>query len=215
MHDALDRWSGLTVADPVEVREMLLAREDVSLRLDDAAAIARQVDAGRFILGDLNAAGDSLRIQVSLYRALEGARLHRSSVSVPASSRPSPEVFAALADSLLFRGAVPTDAPSSTATRSLPARQAFADGQRALATWDLERADAAFASATTFDPAYAQGFLWSTIVRWWRGTEHAHWRVAAEQARLGRDRMDASDRAMTEAMLALAGVGGGRLGACL
>ncbi len=111
--------------------------------------------------------------------------------------------FATLGERLLFGSAAPSARPESrTGTTSLPARQAFSQGQAAVYSWDLVRADSAFAAATRYDPQYAQAFLWLAQTRSWNGAPTATWQSAAERAAAERARLSSRDQVLSDALLA-------------
>jgi tetratricopeptide (TPR) repeat protein len=108
-----------------------------------------------------------------------------------------------MADELLFDAPGPgaeLGVPSGTISR--PARQAYERGLDSVYSWNLSAADSAFNAATRFDPQYSQAQLWLALVRAWSGEEPARWRIAAEQAALGRDRLSKSEQGMADAVLA-------------
>ena len=57
-------------------------------------------------------------------------------------------MFTLLAERLLLREGSPWNEHGSFGSLSLPARQAYARGERAIQAWDLAGADAAFTAAT-------------------------------------------------------------------
>jgi len=202
LHDALGRWTGLTVIDPLLVRDALSESDGRPLSHDAATQLARRLGAGRHIWGEMSPMADSLRIQGALYDTERGSRLHVQTVRLGAGLGGADTTFARMANALLLRGDPPDGAPSDNVTRSLPARQAYGRGQEAIATWSLALADSAFASATAWDPDFAQAYLWAALARWWSGADPARWRVQAQQAALHRERMSDRDRTMAEAVLA-------------
>jgi hypothetical protein len=205
LQDALRRWGGVSVVDPFLVRDAVGRSAGGDLSATRALGVARQVKAGRYIRAQVSREGDSLRVRGFAYDAtLGGARLHDATVTLPAERGGAAERLTALADSLLFRGTEPPRHRESFAgTSSYPARQAYAAGHRAIEQWDLDEADAAFSAATTYDPQYAQAYLWLAQVRAWRDQPAATWRSPAERASAGRDRLAEADRRMTDALLAI------------
>lgn len=202
LHDAITRWSGLTVVDPMGVVEAIAETGGASVTTARARQLAERFDAGRYIHGSMTSVGDSIRVRAGLYDTDTGAELARHAVRVRPELSGIGVLFEHLVDSLLFRGNPPSDAPAEATTRSLPARQAFDRGQMAMGVWDLPLADSAFTSATDFDPGYAQARMWVALVRAWSGADPASWNIPAQQAGLGREAMSARDRAVTTAVLA-------------
>ena len=194
MRDALLRWSGVSAVDPAGVAEALRGDTGV-LSPARAATLARRFGAGRILVETASPAGDSTRMNVSLYDAVagEGTLLSERAFYVAKADRRQDSLLTAAVDHVLFRGVPPGDAPDTNTTRSLPARQGFADGRRALARWDLAGADSAFARTEREDPDYAQAALWLAVTRAWSGAPVAGWRVPVQQAVLRKDRLSPVD----------------------
>ncbi|UCG85450.1 MAG: protein kinase [Gemmatimonadota bacterium] len=202
LHDALSRWSGLSVADPFQVSYAVGEVDDSVLTPDVAAQVARGLGAGRFFWGEVSPTGDSLRVRAGLYDAIEGALIADQAIRLPSDLGGADSLFTQLADRLLFNGSLPEGTPALSGTRSFPARRAFARGQRSLEAWSLAAADTNFAAARSLDGAYAQAHLWLALVRSWSDADPARWRIEAEQAQLGRERLSDRDRTMADAVLA-------------
>src|SRR4029077_11413886 len=137
LHDALLRWRGVTIVDPAAVED---TRRGDSLPPSpaQAAALARRFGAGRILQETSSLAGDSTRTNVRLYDAAgAGALLSERAFYVARGERRQDSLLSAAVDQVLFRGVPPGDAPDTTTTRSLPARQGYGEGRRALARWDL------------------------------------------------------------------------------
>ncbi|MEP7324936.1 MAG: hypothetical protein ABI836_03220, partial [Gemmatimonadota bacterium] len=201
LQDALSRWGGITVVDPIQVHDAMARRG--AQRGEDWRRVARDVGAGRFIRVDAAPVGDSVRVHAVLYDTRGGTQLADPSVRVAANYAGSAAAYNDLAEHLLFRSAgphVPMD--SLIGTSSAPARQAFAKGQEALADWNLAAADSAFDGASRFDPQYAQALLWLAVVRSWRGLPVSQWSSAAERAASGRDRLSQREHQIGDAVLA-------------
>ncbi len=204
LQDGLARWSGIEVVPPFQIADAL-ARKDSSLSPSDARDVAREVGAGRYIRGEVSRIGDSVRINAQLFGTAGGWALKDKSVRVGSDLARLDSVFQILADTLLFRSAPPLmRREGPLATRSAPARQAFARGHEALEEWDLFAADSAFSAASRFDPNYAQAFLWLAQVRLWNRQPPATWRSAAERAAAGRERLSSHNQLLSDALLALA-----------
>jgi len=212
LRDALNRWTGITVVDPFQVRDAVggPAGEDLSAR--QALDVARRVKASRYVRAEVSRAGDSLRIRGFVYDATrDGVRLHDAAVKVHADRATVEASLAALAETLLFRGTEPPRRRETIiGTSSFPARQQYARGHREVEQWKLDAADSAFAAAAAYDPQYAQAFLWLAQVRAWsvappaRRRSSATWRSAAERAAAGSVRLSPSERLMAGALVALA-----------
>ncbi len=159
LREALGRWSGITVSDSVAARQR----------------------RGRSVTAALSRAGDSLRLRVLL-------RESNDSLLADQSERLSPNDpamttrLARVVDRVLFRESVPPNEHVPRPGRSLPSRQALAQGLAAVDKWRLAEADSLLQKASDLDPAYARAHLWLALARAWRDVEPARWRVAAQQA---------------------------------
>jgi tetratricopeptide (TPR) repeat protein len=203
LHDAFARWTGISVSDPVLVRDLIGRQGTSNLTARQAMSLARRLGAGRYVRAAVSLLGpDSLRIQGWLYNSGNGAVLADQVVRVRLDLSASDSAFAAMADRMLLRGAFPESDAQSSATRSLPSRQAFLRGQRALSEWRLAVADSAFSAAAEFDGSSAEAHLWVAIVRAWSGAEPARWQVPAEQAHLGQAMLSDRDGVLAAAIAA-------------
>ena len=165
--EALGRWRGITLADPFEVRDALSRLSRNIVTNADARAVARSLNAGRYVRGRLMLQGDSIRLIASLYDVAKDAPL-RTVRSRIAGHADTPDLeFTRLADSLLLRAGGSSRTDRASGTTSLPAIQAFASGLAALGEWDLTRADSAFGLAWRFDTAYVRARVWQAQVREW------------------------------------------------
>ena len=204
LHDALSRWTGLSLADHFQVGDALARLRTSRLTNEEAATVAAELGAGRYIRGEVSriGAGDSLRVHATLYDVPSGGtQLSDRTFRLGPGQAGADSLFTSLADELLLRGTSP-DLPASSGTRSLPARQAYGRGQRAIQNWELGAADSAFSAATTHDARYADAWLWLALVRAWSGAEPARWRYAAEQAAAYRAGLSTRDQAIADAVLA-------------
>jgi tRNA A-37 threonylcarbamoyl transferase component Bud32 len=205
LYDAFARWNGVRVVDPLRLDEAL-SKSGVPRTQGRAAQVARALGAGRYVRVSVSPLGaDSLRLSAMLYDDTpRDPPLASHTVRLPATLAGADTAFASLADRLLLRGPPPEGTPSDRTTFTLAAAQAFASGQTAVQIWDLPRADSSFASAARIDGGYTQAQLWLAIVRAWSGLEPTRWRVTAEQAALGRNRLSGPERAMADAIQAQA-----------
>ena len=203
LQDALERWGGVEVVDPFQVRDALARRGD-DLDTRTAQIVAREVGAGRYVRGEVSAIGDSLRIRAVLYGTGTGTVLKDVSVRTGPSLAGTDSIFIGLGDSLLFREGGPGGRREGPiATRSAPARQSFAAGQSAIEDWRLDDADSAFSAAARYDPDYSQAHLWLAQVRFWDGAPPATWGSAAERAAAGRAHLSTRDQLVSDALDAL------------
>jgi len=187
---------GMRATDP---RQLLDAwrraggTESTELPRDDALSLARQLGAGRLLLGDVVGTPNRIVLTASLLGSSRGDSLARLSVEGP------PDSLAWLVDRLAARllaetspeGAQRTASLTST---SLPALRAYLDGQAKLRRVDVVGAATDFERALDADSTFALAALGLRMASSWygdaslqqRGVQIA-WR---ERARLSqRDRM--------------------------
>ncbi len=161
--EAFARWAEIRLADKTRIYDALArhgARVPFRIPFDTGLAIARQLGAGRLVMGHLWSFGDTLRLTAGLYDAIRGgAPLREVTARVPTNDGAMGSVFNALADSLL--GADPGAARGAGAeqTRSLRALRAYALGERAMRAWDLVGAAREFRAAVAADSQFAHAYL--------------------------------------------------------
>lgn len=207
LQDAMARWSGIALADPFQIRDIVSRQDTAGFVESDWRRLAAGLGAGRYALGRASRIGDSIRVHAVLYDASTpggSPRLHEHAVRIPLDLAGADSAFRDLADGLLLRDNGPDDHQSAGGTRSLPARQAYEQGSAAINDWDLGRADSSFSRAVLHDPQYAQAYLWLALVRSWSDPGAlAAWRSAAERAAAGRGRLSARDEQISDAILAV------------
>jgi len=204
LHDALARWQGVQMVDPLWVADAR-SRHGASSSIDDGVAIARERRAGRVVLGEVWQFRDTIHVRGLLYDA-GGKRLVREqSVRIAPDLNDAQVRFQELADSLLTgRGLATGPPPRNAGQFSLPAWRAFQDGYAALQRWDLDSAKAKLRMALTLDPNYGAAQLWLAQTLAWSGDEPKSWRSLAAGALVSHDSLAPRDRGMAQAMLALA-----------
>ena len=180
--EAFARWKGVVVIDQFQVADALRRSGGSVSSNSDARSIARGLRAGRFLRARSARVGDSLHLSATLYDAGSDSILSSTQIRVPRSTAGVEVLFAQLADSRLIRGAPPATIGRRMGTRSLPALQAFATGQRALEEWDLSAAESSFQRSARFDPAYVRAYLWQAQVRDWDRQPIARWAPLVERA---------------------------------
>lgn len=201
LRDAIARWSGVSVVDPLVTREQMGDRPIRSLAR--AAEVARELGAGRFIRGTISRRGDSLRVHGIVYSSSESSTaLHDHVVRMTADEAASGSALDVLADELLFGGRLDRPGEEPSGTRSAPARRAFIEGEEALSDWALPRADSAFSRAASQDPDFAAAHLWSGLVRFWNDRPVNELSTPAARARLGAEELPPGGRTAAEALAA-------------
>ena len=204
LHDALARWRGVQMVDPLWVSDARSRRGGGS-SIADGISIARERRAGRVVLGEVWQFKDTIYVRGLLYDAGGRERVIREhAVRIAPDLSDAQARFQELADSLLVGGAPAGGAPPRGGGLSLPAWRAFQDGYAALQRWDLDSAKAKLQQALAIDPTYGAAQLWLAQVLAWAGEKPESWKRYAAGALVSPDSLSPRDRGVGEAMLALA-----------
>ncbi|HMH81685.1 MAG TPA: hypothetical protein VK531_02365 [Gemmatimonadales bacterium] len=170
--EAFGRWVEVRLADKTRVYDALYrhsARAPFRIDFDAGLAIARQLGAGRLVMGQLWNFGDTLRLTAGLYDAARGGAPIREATARVATANEAGigAAFNVLADSLLGAGAGAGRGPGAEQTRSLRALHAYHLGQRAVRAWDVGAAVRQFRAAVAADSDFAHAYLWLGQVLLW------------------------------------------------
>ena len=204
LHDALGRWRGVQMVDPLWVADAR-SRHGRSSSIEDGLAIARERRAGRVVLGEVWQFQDTVYVRGLLYDAAGRRLVREQSVRIAPDLSDAQARFQELADSLLIGGGLGAGPPPRGSGRlSLPAWHAFQDGYSALQRWDLDSAKVKLQQALAIDPTYATAQLWLAQVLAWAGDKPASWKRYAAGALASPDSLGPRDRGVAEGMLALA-----------
>ena len=205
LHDALGRWGGLEMVDPLWVADAR-SRRGGAASIQDGLAIARERRAGRVVLGEVWQFRDTVHVRGLLYDAAGNDRLIREySVLISPDLSDAQARFEELADSLLIGGGLAPGAPPRFGDRlSLPAWHAFQDAFVALQRWDLDSARTKLQQALVIDPTYGMAQLWLAQVSAWAGDAPETWKAYAAGALASGDSLAPRDRVLAEGMLGLA-----------
>jgi tetratricopeptide (TPR) repeat protein len=203
LHDALARWHGVRMVDPLWVADARSRRRS-SVRVEDGVAIARQRRAGRVVMGEVWQFRDTIHVRGLLYDAAGDRLVREHSVQIAPDLSDAQARFQELADSLLIGGGAAGAPPREEGRLSLPAWRAFQEGFAALQRWDLDSAKAKLKQALSLDPTYGTAQLWLAQVLAWAGEEPKTWRPYAAGALASNDSLTPRDRVLAEALLALA-----------
>ncbi|MGH7509251.1 MAG: protein kinase domain-containing protein [Gemmatimonadales bacterium] len=205
LHDALRRWRGLEIVDPLWVTDARSQRGGTTT-VSGGFAIARERRAGRVISGEVWQFRDTIHVRGVLYDVGRPDQLIREhAVRISQDLSDAQARFQELADSLLVGGGVAPGAPPRGGGRlSLPAWRAFQDGYGALQRWDLDSARTRLEQALAIDPTYGMAQLWLAHTMAWAGDAPQSWRKYAAGALASADSLAPRDRQAAEAMLALA-----------
>jgi eukaryotic-like serine/threonine-protein kinase len=203
LHDALGRWRGVQMVDPLWVADAR-SRRGGSASIENGVAIARERRAGRVVMGEVWQFQDTIYVRGLLYDAAGRRLVREQSVRLEPDLSDAQARFQELADSLLIGGGVAAGTPPRGGGRlSLPAWRAFQDAYSALQRWDLDSAKVRLRRALAIDPTYAMAQLWLAQVLAWSGDDAKSWRSFAAGALASSDSLAPRDRELAEGMLAL------------
>lgn len=169
---------------------------------EHAAAIARQLGAGLFIIGDVVEAGGRLQVAAALYGSDSSAR------SVAEASAEGEDTFALVDEVATQLLAGVEGGPgarvrkiAAVTTSSLPAFRAYLEGEAAFRIFDFQSAFDAFQRAVELDTLYAMAYYrLSVAAEWLTRAEDAQ--RAAESAFRHASRLSERDRQLLEAFRA-------------
>jgi tetratricopeptide (TPR) repeat protein len=204
LHDALARWRGVELVDPLWVADAR-ARRPGAVRVEDGVAIARRRRAGRVVMGEVWEFRDTIHVRGLLYDAGGDRLVREHSIQIAPDLSDAQPRFQELADSLLVGGGAMGTPPRGEGQLSLPAWRAFQDGFAALQRWELDSARARLEQALGIDPGYATAQLWLALVLSWAGAAPQTWKPYAAGALASDDSLTPRDRTLGEALVALAG----------
>jgi len=205
LHEALGRWGGVQMVDPLWVSDARSRRGNAA-SLKDGVAIARERRAGRVVMGEVWQFQDTIYVRALLYDAAGSQRLVREQVvRISSDLSDAQPRFRELADSLLIGGGLASGAPPRGGGQlSLPAWHAFQGAYLAMQRWQLDSAKAMLQRALAIDPSYGTAQLWMAQVMAWGGEDVKSWRQFASGALTSPDSLPPRDRGMAEGLLALA-----------
>ena len=158
----------LRPADGHAVVSLARRRQPAAMDQVQAAALARQLGAGSFVIGDVVGVDGRLRLEAVAYRVGSDTPVARSGVEGPASA------LFMLVDSLatgLLEGL--TDGPERThrltagTTSSLPALKAYLEGEQLFRSGHALEAFDAFERAAALDTTFALASYWASVAGWW------------------------------------------------
>src|SRR6266576_3656855 len=199
------RWEDVRLVDDLRVHDARSRLGLDSMSLNTALDLAREVGSGQLVWGDVAQFGDTVEVRAALYDVRRGTARRRHMVKFSSDADDVADRFRELADSLLLGHVRPEDTVGAVmGTRLLSAWQAYADGQTALAQWDLQGAERGFRSAIETDPNYAHAHLWLAQTLAWAGRPVSDWRSHAVTSASAASRLGFRDRALSQALAALA-----------
>jgi tetratricopeptide (TPR) repeat protein len=205
LHDALTRWRGVQMVDPLWVADARMRRGGHA-SVQDGLALARERRAGRVVLGEVWQFKDTVYVRGVLYDPARSTGVVREHVvRIAPDLRDAQRRFQDLADSLLVGGGMAVGAPPRSGGQfSLPAWRAYQEGYAAIQRWELDSAKARLTRALELDPTYGMAQLWMAQVLAWSGEDEASWKRYAAGALASDDSLALRDRDVAEGLLALA-----------
>ena len=145
------------------------AKGPIPLSLEDAAAVARRLGAGRVLHGSLVRTGAGVRIELGLFDTKDLAPKARSALTA------SPDDPVGITDSMTSsilaqiweKGPPPSPSLAAVTTHSMPALRAFLDGERLLVQGDMDSAAGAYRHAFTADTTFWLAyFRYAYVFNW-------------------------------------------------
>jgi len=162
-----------TTVDPGRVMSTVPGEKGGVQDAERGRDFARQLGAGRYILGTVHAVGGHLRIQAQLYQEGEGTPESIAQASAEGDST----ILFALVDQLSAQLLVSGDQgqgarlaqTASLTTSSLPALKAYLDAERNLRAARFDSAVAGFQAATALDSSFALAHYRLGVAAMWNG----------------------------------------------
>src|SRR3989441_4833083 len=211
LSQAFERWIDVRLTDRTRIYDALDrsgARMPFRIGFDAGLAIARQLGAGRLVMGQLMNFGDTVRLTAGVYDAARGGPpLREATARVPTTTAHGGTAFNALAASLLGADPGPVIGAGAEQTRSLRAYNAARLGQRALRVWDLPGSARQFRVAIAADSEFAQAYVWLGQALLWAADSSTD--AARDRATIARrasalvERVGPTDRALLLAQQAM------------
>ncbi|HWP39116.1 MAG TPA: protein kinase [Gemmatimonadales bacterium] len=196
----LQGFRGISVASKWRVREAA-GKPDEQVGHDGWLDLARELESGRLVEGEVSQRGDTIALTAELWDARRRERVSVARAQFIWGVDDVAAVFTRLGAQLL---GVPTDSVGRPVTADVRASAAFVDARKALARWDLAAAELGFRRAVELDPQFADGHLWLGQTLSWLGRPSADWGAAVRRAHTMSDRLSERERMVTEALVALA-----------
>jgi tetratricopeptide (TPR) repeat protein len=201
----LDGAGPLRSVDPRALLSRLAETGQVAGDPEAAATHARQLGAGRLVLGDVVQGGDRIRVNASLYQ-VEPDALRK--VVDGAAEGPAESVFGLVDEVAAQLLAEAVGGPSArvrriaaVTTSSLPAFKAYIEGDVALREGRFAEAVEALNQAVALDSLFALAWYRLSLATEYRGLA-AEAQAAAREALENAGRLSDRDRRMLEAFLA-------------
>ena len=206
VREAVSRWDNVSVVGGQALRVAVGGADLAPLSDRQTRDHVLSFRAARYIRTVLRREGGRLRVRGALFDIRRGAvPILEISELAPENSDSVALRIQQVADGLLLQTHDSVArAEGTTGTRSLIARQGFLRGAGAMREGRLASAESAYAESMRSDGSYARAALWLSLARIWAGKDSATWAYAAEAAGAGRGTLEATEKRMSDAVVALA-----------
>jgi serine/threonine-protein kinase len=175
--------------------------------VEEGRRLARRVGAGLYVLGNVSAIGNQVRIDASLYDGAPAQPAVVSQASVSGDTTQLFELVDRLAGDLMVRQRRGVGSrllqTAATTTRSLPALKSYLDAEQQLRRGQFDSALAGFQQAVALDSTFALAYYREAVAAAW-SNRTALIRPNTDRAVLLADRLSARDRRLLESFAALA-----------
>jgi tetratricopeptide (TPR) repeat protein len=163
LSESFGRWSDVRLIDKTRIYDALErrgARAPFRIAFGTGLAIARELGAGRVVMGQLWSSADTLHLTVGVYDASRGGSpLREAKARVAANTTRATIAFDALADSLLGTDPEGFHGAGVEETHSIGALRSYTRGARAIRTWDLAGATQHLRAAIAADSGFARAYV--------------------------------------------------------
>jgi hypothetical protein len=201
LRDALTRWSGVSVAGTPEVRSVLNGRGAAGLSVREGRSIARSLNAGRYVMGEVTTEGGAATIRAEAMDATGKSATRSGRVSVPVGQTISDSAISHLAYELLYDGdEANRDEAAARGTTNRAAFALYLRGREAMRTWNLIGADSALSAALRADRSFPHASLALAQVRAWMNDDPPGLDGLIATARDGSAKLSADDRTHAAAL---------------
>lgn len=206
--DGLAQWQDMKMADPLRLAEALarLAPElRMSIPVDSGVVIARELGAGKLIMGRLAQDGENTRVEAILYNSQTGDAVNRATGVFKANSSDAAAEFARLSRKLVIEdGDLAVSETVAYGTTSYKAMFAYDSAWKSIRDWKLDDADRYFRVAIFHDANFGHAHLWLSYVMLWQERGGDLWLEHARLARRDTLQLDKQSQLLARGIAALA-----------
>lgn len=172
LHEGFSRWTGVRVLD-----YSVGGGSSIPADRSEAAAIAKRLRAGRYVLTQVSRAGAGISVRSALYDVAGGIPVTQAATVLSANLGEAPTGISRLTSTLLLGDSD----EQGGGTRSVPAARLFRAAMHATSAFNLRHADSLFLAALEVDTTYARASLWLAQVRTWQLDPPSRWLSWAER----------------------------------